>query len=270
MRRKPFRSRSLTPQADEPETPLLGGIEPGRVVKVGDTVRRAAGPWTSTLQALLTHLQGKGFPAPRPLGLDQRGREMLAWLPGRASNWPWPPALLATSGARQVGALLRAYHAAVADFVPPSPAVWRHGPQPLGAGEIVLHGDFGPHNLIWIDGQLTGVIDFELARPGDPLEDAGFAVIRAAQLRPDEMTPPVGFASPPDRRARLDAFAEGFGATRAQFIEAALMAQRAEIARIQRLGEAGLDPWATFLRRGLHMQAQTELAWLEANIGDLA
>jgi Phosphotransferase enzyme family len=248
-------------------TVLLGGLEAGRVVRVGETVRRPAGAWTPTLFGLLQHLQRKGFPAPRPLGIDERGREILSFLPGEGSNWPWPPALLATDGARQIGAMLRTYHAAVADFEAPSPAVWRHGPQPLRPGEIVLHGDFGPHNLIWEAGRLTGVIDFELARPGDAAEDIGFAVIRAVQLRPDEMTRPVGFAAPPDRRARLAAFAEGYGWAAAALIRAALMAQRGEIERAVRLGGAGAEPWATFVRRGIVDKARIELAWLEANAG---
>ena len=252
------------------EEVLLGGLETGRVVKVGQTVRRAAGPWTATIQALLVHLQQKGFPAPRPLGLDDQGREAVSFLEGRASNWPWPPALLDVSGAKQVGALLRRYHAAVADFVPPSPARWRHGPQALAAGEIVLHGDFGPHNLIWSETEVIGLIDFELARPGDPLEDAGFAVIRAAQLRPDEMTRPVGYESPPDRAARLAAFSQGFDAATATLVAAAIRAQRDEIERIDRLGHAGLEPWSTFLRRGLGDTARAELAWIEANAGALS
>ena len=60
------------------------------------------------------------------------------------------------------------------------------------------------------------MIDFELARPGRPMEDAAFAVIRAAQLRPDDDGGTVGFATPPDRRARLEAFAEGYGARRTE------------------------------------------------------
>ncbi|HEX3406660.1 MAG TPA: phosphotransferase [Caulobacteraceae bacterium] len=250
--------------------PLLGGLVEGRVVRIGETVRREAGPWTSTHQALLAHLQTKGFPAPLPLGLDDAGREVVSWLPGRAANWPWPPALLATEGARAIGALLRRYHTAVADFAPPSPAVWRHGLQPIRGSEIALHGDFGPHNLIWSPDALVGVIDFELARPGATLGDAGFAVIRAAQLRPDAMTEPPGFATPPDRRARLDAFAAGYGAARVTLIAAALQSQRDEIERIQRLGGAGLEPWATFRRRGLERTACEELAWLEDHASELA
>jgi Ser/Thr protein kinase RdoA (MazF antagonist) len=216
------------------------------------------------------HLQHKGFPAPAPLGLDEAGREIVSWLPGRAANWPWPPALLATDGARAIGALLRAYHAAVADFVPPTPPVWRHGPQPIGPGEIALHGDFLPHNLIWSPHELTGVIDFELARPGAPLEDAGYAVVVAAQLRPDAATRPPGFDTPPDRRARLAAFAEGYGLDRAALVEAALKAQREAIDRTARLAAAGLQPWVTFRDRGLAATMRAELAWTETNAGRLA
>ncbi|HZZ87970.1 MAG TPA: aminoglycoside phosphotransferase family protein [Caulobacteraceae bacterium] len=253
-----------------PEAVLHGGLVSGRVVRVGDTVRRVAGPWTPTIQALLAHLNTRGFPAPHPLGLDEQGREVVSFLQGRCSTWPWPPPLLASDGARQVGALLRRCHAAAADFAPPSPARWRHGEQTPRPGEIVLHGDFGPHNLIWSDTLLVGVIDFELARPGDPSEDAGFAVIRAAQLRPDKMTRPVGYDTPPDRRARLAAFAEGYRTSPALLVSAALSAQRSEIARIDRLGGAGVEPWATFLRRGLGEQARLELTWLEANAGACA
>jgi len=249
--------------------PLAGGLVEGRVVRLGETVRREAGAWTPTHQALLAHLQNKGFPAPVPLGLDEAGREVVSWLPGRAANWPWPPALLATQGARQVGALLRRYHGAVAGFAPPSPAIWRHGAEAVSAGQIVLHGDFGPHNLIWSGGRVSGVIDFELARPGDAMEDTGFAVVRAAQLRPDEQTRPPGFAAPPDRAARLAAFAEGYGCARDDLVRAARQAQRDEIDRIERFGAAGLEPWSTFRRRGIDDLARQELAWIEANAGRL-
>ena len=194
------------------EEPLFGGAKAGRVVKAGETVRRGAGPWTPTIFALLAHLQVKGFPAPAPMGLDSEGRERLSWLPGHAANYPWPADLREMSGARQSGAFVRAYHAAVADFFPPEPAIWRHGPQALAAGEVVLHGDFAPHNMIWDRHAPSGLIDFELCRPGRPIEDAAFCVVRAACFRDDARTARMGFPSPPDRRARLAAFAEGWGA----------------------------------------------------------
>jgi hypothetical protein len=38
----------------------LDGGNAGGAVRVGDTVRRTAGPWTPAVHALLAHLAGKG------------------------------------------------------------------------------------------------------------------------------------------------------------------------------------------------------------------
>lgn len=37
----------------------------------------------------------------------------------------------------------------------------------------LLHGDFGPHNLMMEDGEITALLDWETARIGDPAEDFG-------------------------------------------------------------------------------------------------
>jgi aminoglycoside phosphotransferase (APT) family kinase protein len=47
-------------------------------------------------------------------------------------------------------------------------AVW---PLPQRNPSVLLHGDFWPGNLLWRDGQLVGIIDWEDAAVGDPLAD---------------------------------------------------------------------------------------------------
>lgn len=42
------------------EEALTGGFVPP-VVKAGNTVRRRSGPWTSTVQRLLTHVRARGL-----------------------------------------------------------------------------------------------------------------------------------------------------------------------------------------------------------------
>lgn len=70
------------------EQPLVGGNVNGGVVRVGDTVRRTAGPHTPAVHAFLQHLYEVGFDgAPRPLGFDEQGREVLTFVPGVV---PWP------------------------------------------------------------------------------------------------------------------------------------------------------------------------------------
>jgi len=71
----------------------LDGGNAGAAVRVGNTVRRATGPWTPAVHALLADLAGKGFAgSPRPLGLDSQGREVLTFLAGETvgSTLPWP------------------------------------------------------------------------------------------------------------------------------------------------------------------------------------
>ncbi len=72
------------------EEPLAGGFN-GPVVRIGETVRRSAGPWTPTVQALLGHLRERGFTlAPEPLGYDERGREVVSYLEGEVPLYPLP------------------------------------------------------------------------------------------------------------------------------------------------------------------------------------
>jgi hypothetical protein len=72
--------------------PLIGeGVTAG-IVRIGDTVRRPARPFTATIQAFLAHLHSAGFTgAPIPLGIDGQGREVLSFVPGDIPRKPLPP-----------------------------------------------------------------------------------------------------------------------------------------------------------------------------------
>lgn len=151
----------LTPGTPHPEIPLSGGrLTPG-VVRVGDTVRRPKGPSSPFVAALLAHLEQKGFHgAPRHLGTDESGRDVFEYLPG------WVPARFRRwrdDTIAAAGALLRGLHDATRD-------------SPLkGAHPVVCHHDPGPNNAVFGDGVPVAFIDFDMAAPGDPLEDLGYA-----------------------------------------------------------------------------------------------
>lgn len=153
-------------------SPLVGGRVGGvgDVVRVGWTVRRPTGPWTSAVHALLAHLRAAGVPAvPRPLGTDARGREVLSLLPGRpAAPSSYEPGLLADLGGwlRRVHDVSRTYG---------GPSRWRRGVVPLTGGRVVCHNDLNPTNVLVEDGRLSGVVDWDMAAPGRPVEDLAFA-----------------------------------------------------------------------------------------------
>lgn len=74
------------------EETLAGGNTVG-AVRSGEVVHKRASPWTPTVHALLRYLEDAGFEgAPRALGFDGRGREMVSYLPGdtAAGRFPWP------------------------------------------------------------------------------------------------------------------------------------------------------------------------------------
>lgn len=69
------------------------------------------------MHALLQHLNSRGFDgAPKLLGLDEQGREILSFVSGSVV-WPDHAALMQTDAVlNEIAALIRRYHDAVADF----------------------------------------------------------------------------------------------------------------------------------------------------------
>jgi hypothetical protein len=142
------------------EVPLTGGrITPG-VVRVGDTVRRPATSASPFTVSLLRHLEHSGFAgAPRYLGRDHAGRDVLSYLPGCVPTrfQPWSDAQVAAAGA-----LARAMHEAT------------RGSDLAGQHRVVCHHDLGPNNAVFQDEMPIAFIDFDMAAPGSPLEDVGY------------------------------------------------------------------------------------------------
>src|SRR4051812_30865090 len=103
---------------DGAEVVLRGGFtNAGLVRRVGHTVRRPWRPTSRAANALLEHLARAGFDgAPRFLGVDDRGREMLSFIPGEAAIEPLPAWALTDEALVSVAALLRRFHDAVASF----------------------------------------------------------------------------------------------------------------------------------------------------------
>ena len=136
------------------EVPLVGGTNNrGLVVRRGDTVRRPLRPTSPAAHALLTYLAEVGFDgAPRLLGIDDQGREVLTFIPGDAVTPPYPAWALTDDALRSVAVLLRRYHEAVAGFDTAAPRLAGGGTAGVRRG-LACHNDLNLDNVIFRDGR---------------------------------------------------------------------------------------------------------------------
>ena len=241
-------------------------------VRIGRTVRKASGPWTPTVHALLNFLLDHGFDlAPRPLGFDEGGREVLSWLDGTPANRPWPDVLRSSDGVAQLATVLRRFHDVVRIFDPGPHATWRSGPRPLRDGEIVCHGDFGPWNTLWEEDEVVGVIDWDMAEPFPPITDVAFLALQLVPLRPDAYASKAGFQSVPARRERLRALCSAYGGVEPADVLAEVAAWHVRDRwRTTAWGPGGREPWATFLARGDVQMIDEDATWLSEHGSSLA
>src|ERR671915_1597155 len=175
---------------DRGEVLLYGGLtNAGRVSRVGDTVRRPRRPTSTSTWALLDHLERAGFDgAPRFLGVDDRGRETLSFIPGEAAIEPYPGWAFADEALVSVAELLRRYHEAAASFDPAGHTWPDFVPEQFRDG-LVSHNDPNLDNVIFSDGVAVGLIDFDLAAPGSAVWDVACAARLWAPLRDERDVP---------------------------------------------------------------------------------
>ena len=124
------------------------------VVRVGDTVRRPSKASSPFVARLLARLEEAGCDwAPRYLGRDAQGRDVLSYLDGTVpAKW----VAFSDLQLQQAARIVRALH------------------DVTRASELVCHHDPGPNNFVFRDEAPVALIDFDLAAPGDPLEDLGY------------------------------------------------------------------------------------------------
>lgn len=158
--------------------------------------------------ALLSALRAAGLPIPRPICVDDSRRHidapyiLMDFVDGASEI---PPDL---SGARlevMAGSLASIHQLPTASLPPlplrvdpwpelpgflPRGAEWQAlrdrcagpGPGPFVGTPVLLHGDFWPQNLIWRDGRIAAILDWEDAALGDPLSDLACARLELKYL----------------------------------------------------------------------------------------
>jgi hypothetical protein len=163
------------------------------VVRVGDTIRRPPAP--SFVHRLLDHLAAHDWPgAPRYLGIDEQGREILTYVDGEV---PWRPALEAgvrtDAALARVARLVREFHDLTA------------GTDLAGGAEVVCHNDLSPKNTVYRDGLPVAFIDWDLAAPGARVHDVAHTCWQFVGLGPG--------ADPADAGRRVRLVCDAYGLT---------------------------------------------------------
>jgi hypothetical protein len=185
------------------EIPLAGG-DMNVVVRVGNTVRRP--PQPSGVRALLQHYERVGFDgAPRFLGVDEQGREMLSFVSGEPAFAPVPSTDEVVAA---IGRLLRRAHDAQAGFAPPPEPGWIQSVEERP--EAIGHLDLFWTNVIFRDGLPAALIDWELAAPTSRTLEVALAATYWAGIRIDEQLEQWGI--PLERRGeRLRLLCDSYG-----------------------------------------------------------
>ena len=227
--------------------PLVGG-NTAPVVRIGDTVRRVAGPWTPAVAALMTGLRAAGVAGvPEHLGLDEQGREVLAWVDGDVPVYPMPAWVWDDAVLVEVARATRAVHDAAAALDLPRTGWRRPAVEPV---ETVCHGDVAPYNAVFSAGHLVGLLDWDHARPAPRAYDLGALAYRFVSLTPPGHRDGAPGSGPPSEQwRRVELLCDAYGGQDPDEVV------RWAVRHLEDLVETAADPDHVALYRG-------DLSWV--------
>ncbi len=225
----------------ELEVPLLGGNVADGVVRVGRTVRKPVTPATTAVEAVLRHLEQVGFDgAPRVLGRDEQGRQVLEYVEGPLAQ-ELPPMTVADLD--RVGQLVRDLHDALASLPQLPKAHWKVAIPP-DRTDLVCHHDLAPWNLVLAADRWV-FIDWDGAGPGSRLWDLAYV---------SQSFTPLHAGGDCHRDApRLRALVDGYGADpvqRQQLLPLIEAHTRGMYHLLVDGGRTGRQPWARLFADG--------------------
>jgi Phosphotransferase enzyme family len=123
-----------------------------------------------SVHALLRHVRERGVP-----GVPAPGEYIPGDVPAYPMpDWVWEPRVL-----DETARWLRVFHDATLDF----PREGRGWMLPVREpAEVICHNDFAPYNMVFRDGRLVGVIDYETVGPAPRAWDLAYLAYRLVPL----------------------------------------------------------------------------------------
>ncbi len=263
---------------DGPERELPRGDVTEGLVRIGDTVRRPRQAGSEGVAAYLDHLEAAGFTqAPRYLGVDRAGRDVLDFLAGDVAGATLPPWAATAPALESVGRLVRLLHDASAGWLPDATVVFprdheRAVPLTLPPGEpvAVFHNDITPQNVVFRDGLARGVFDFDLAGRTTALTDLATTAMYWVPLQDPVDRDPVFAGS--DVGGRLRVFLDAYGLPterRDAFLDAAGLRFAGFGESMRWRAEHLGGGWARMWAEGVGDLIARRVAWFARARGDL-
>jgi hypothetical protein len=227
---------------------------------------------------LLRHLEDNNFGgAPRALGLDDQGREVLTYIDGEVAvglpeadagpvkgvHWVWRDDVLV-----HLGALVRAYHDAAATFAWVGRQWQVETRQPV---ETVCHNDLSPWNVVFRAGVPVALIDWESAAPGPRAWDLGYAAWRWVPLWSAERSRAAGLPTSIQEKARrLGLLLDAYGIEPdVGILQTGIERMRQYRDHLWKLAAEGSQWEVRLARRGLLDELAVEIAWVNEHAAEL-
>ena len=239
------------------EEPLPGGAVTA-VTRAGNTVRRAPPQDPAFVRALLRLFERRGWDgAPRFLGTDERGREVLSFLDGHVAWQPvQPPSVTEPASLARAAELVREFHDLTAGT-------------PLAAGcEVVCHNDLAPQNTVYRDAgaglRPVAFIDWDIAGPGARIHDLAHVCWQYVGLGPG-----IADATAAGQRMRLICDAYGM-ADRDRLVDTVLWWQDRCWRGIMAKAEAGEPAMIRLRDSGAARSVRREFDWVTRHRAELA
>lgn len=226
---------------------FVGGTH-AQVVRIGQTMRRPRGPHSVFTKALLDQLQARSVPAPRYLGVDDEGRDVLTFIEGdvRHERTRVSDRVLVSAVA-----MVKRMHDATA------------GSTVAGSAEVVCHNDLAPWNLVMRGEDPIAFIDYDSAAPGCRADDIAYFAWTFLELGGDC---PV-----PEQARRLQLVCRTYGLRDGEEIIEAVTRQQQRILGFREraaIAESDAMRRAFSLERALRIR--DEMTWLVENRRELA
>jgi hypothetical protein len=216
----------------------------------------APDPYTGAIHALLLHLEDVGFKgAPRSFGWDDQGRHLVEFVAGTRADHPSAPDEALDPW--RIGRFMHDMHDALESFEPPDYALWFDGLPPPG-GDLIVHQDIAPSNIVVKSDGTLAAIDWDAAGPGTRLWDLAYAAHSFAPLYQAE-------ADIADASRRLRGLVDGYGlddAVRKQLVPLLSMRSQRMYDYLNKMRATGVSPWTDLWDRGIGTVWQADAQWI--------